>query len=205
MTDNIATIVRERVNDKDAGKIFTTRDFEDVHNDKIVIKTLSRMSLEGRIHRLARGLYVKPKMTKFGMLTPSLDDIANAIAKKEKVHIIPTGDTALNILGLSTQVPMKAYYLTDGSGRKYKIGNRAIVFKSVVPQNFQFNSRLMPLINVALKQLGEHNITDDIVKKIKDIVEKSEPKEKTLMLEDISLSPRWIKERMYTLLKDSEK
>ena len=204
MDKNIATQIRDRITVNEAGSIITTRDFDDIHNDKIVLKTLSRMSLEGKIDRIARSIYIIPKETKFGKLNPSLDDIANSIARKEKVHIIPTGDTALNILGISTQIPMKAIYLTDGAKKTYKIGNREIIFKHVAPKNFLFKSNLMALINVALKQLGEKNFNKDIEIKIKDYLATIESNNIDDMLEDLSLSPRWIKEILYNIIIKSK-
>ena len=205
MEKNIATVIRDRITEKEAGSIITTRDFDDIHNDKIVLKTLSRMSLEGKIDRIARSLYIIPKTTKFGKLNPSLDDIAHSIAKKQKIHIIPTGDTALNILGISTQIPMKAIYLTNGSKKQYKIGNREIIFKHVEPKNFLFKSSLIALINVALKQLGKENFNKEVDDKLKDHLATIDANDTQVVLDDISLSPGWIKEILFTILKERNK
>ncbi len=205
MEKNIATLIRSRITEKEAGSIITTRDFDDIYNDKIVLKTLSRMSLEGKIDRIARSIYIIPKTTKFGKLNPPLDDIAHSIAKSQKVHIIPTGDTALNILGISTQIPMKAIYLTDGSKKKYKIGNREILFKQVEPKNFLFKSSLIALINIALKQLGEKNFNKEVEAKIKEHIATIDPNDIGEVLEDISLSPRWIKEILFKILTKQNK
>ena len=82
--------------------------------------------------RISQGIYLYPMRNRFGILKPSIDDIAVAIAQKDKARIIPSGLTALNKLGLSTQVTMNdAVYLTDATAREIKIGNRTIVFKQL--------------------------------------------------------------------------
>lgn len=203
MTNSVATLVKNRVFEKGQGEILTIRDFDDIPENDIVRKTLSRLTQEGKIKRLANGIYIVPKVTAFGVLNPTLDDIAHSIAEKERVKIMPTGDTALNVLGLSTQVPMKAIYLTDGTRRIYHVGNRDILFKRVAPKNFQFKTRLMTLLNVALKQLGEQNVTNDTLSKISELLKKSNITERNSMIEDLNLSPRWIKELLLPLLNES--
>ena len=81
--------------------------------------------------RISQGIYLYPMRNRFGILKPSIDDIAVAIAQKDKARIIPSGLTALNKLGLSTQVTMNAVYLTDATAREIKIGNRTIVLKQL--------------------------------------------------------------------------
>lgn len=203
MTESIAALVKNRVFEKNQGEIITIRDFDDIPENDIVRKTLSRLAQEGKVKRLANGIYIVPQITAFGILTPPLDDIAHSIAAKERVQIMPTGDTALNVLGLSTQVPMKAIYLTDGTRRLYHVGNRDILFKRVAPKNFQFKTRLMTLLNVALKQLGEQNVTDETLFKVKELIKKSNLSERNAMIEDLNLSPRWIKELLLPLLNEN--
>ncbi|MDR2948340.1 MAG: DUF6088 family protein [Prevotella sp.] len=202
MNESIASIVKNRILEKSQGDIVTMRDFDDIQDNNIVRKTLSRLTFEGKINRLASGVYIIPKVTAFGVLMPSLDDIAHSIATKERINIMPTGDTALNILGLSTQVPMKAVYLTDGSRRIYHVGNRDILFKRVTPRNFQFKTRLMTLLNVALKTLGEQNITKETLNRIKEHIKNIDLNERISIIKDLNLSPRWIKELLYPLLKN---
>ena len=102
---------------------------------KTINKALERIALSGKIIRLAKGIYCKPKMDTefgFGIIYPSVDEVAKAIAQRDKCRIVPTGDMALNILGLSTQVPMNVVYLTDGTPRRIKIYNgRGILVKHV--------------------------------------------------------------------------
>lgn len=201
MGDSISQVIRERIKRIDDGELFTISDFEDINNDNLVTRTLSRLQNEGVIVRVATGIYMNPKKTQFGILYPTLDQIARKIAERDKAQIIPTGDTALNILGFSTQVPMNAVYITNGSKRKVKVGERNIIFKNAVQKNFQFKGKLLPLIIIALKELGESDITDEIKNKIVKIILESKAEDQTTMMHDLYLSPVWIKELLLPIIK----
>ena len=114
---------------------------------------------------------------------------------------MPTGGAALNILGFSTQVPMNAVYITNGAKRKVKVGERIIIFKNVVQKNFQFKGKLLPLIIIALKALGESHVTDEIKNKIAKLVSESNTEERTTMIHDLYLAPVWIKELLLPIIK----
>jgi len=122
MEDSISYIIREKIKQIECGKLFTINDFEDINNDHLVMRTLSRLQNEGTIIRVATGIYLNPLKTQFGILYPTIDQIAKKIAERDKAQIMPTGDTVLNILGFSTQVPMNAVYITNGAKRKVKVG-----------------------------------------------------------------------------------
>ena len=129
---------------------------------------------------------------------PDIEDIAKAIARRDRARIVPTGDYALNRLGLSTQVPMNIVYLTDGTARKIKIGNYTIVFKKVAPKNVAAIGEVSRLAIQALKTIGNQNITKNEVLHIQTILQS----EKTTHLEyDIRLVPVWIQEIMKLSLK----
>jgi len=201
MEDNISQKIRERVNHIEIGNLFTINDFEDINNDSLVTRTLSRLQNENSIIRVATGIYVNPKKTQFGILYPTIDQIAQKIAERDKAQIMPTGDTALNILGFSTQVPMNAVYITNGAKRKVKVGNRNIIFKNVVQKNFQFKGKLLPLIIIALKELGEKNVSEEIKNKITKLISDSNAEERKTMMFDLYLSPVWIKELLLPIIK----
>ena len=201
MEDNISKIIRDRISGIETGKLFTISDFEDLNNDNLVTRTLSRLQNEGIIVRVTTGIYINPKRTQFGILYPAIDQIAQKIAERDKAQIMPTGDTALNVLGLSTQVPMNAVYITNGAKRKVKVGGRNIIFKNVIQKNFQFKGKLMPLIIIALKELGEKNITEEIKNKITKLISESNAEERATMFHDLYLSPVWIKELLLPTIK----
>lgn len=176
------------------GSIFFAADFATIGEAKAVHKALERLTNDGKIIRLARGIYCYPKIDKvlgLGVLYPSFEEIAQYIAKRDKARIVPTGQYALNKLGLSTQVPMNIVYLTDGSPRKIVINNgRGIQFKHTAPKNLAFKNELAMFITFALKELTKERITEEHISRLKKLL-KNEPKEKVTA--DFKLIPAWIR------------
>lgn len=182
------------IKDKGRGSIFFPSDFTSCGEVKAVGKSLERLTDKGDIIRLARGIYTYPKIDTvlgLGMLLPSIEQIAETIARRDKARIVPTGAYAMNRLGISTQVPMNFVYLTDGAPRKVNLGNgRSIQFKYTTPKNLSFTNPLAMLVTFALKEIGKEHVTDDIANQIKNVLQK-EQKEKVLA--DESLMPAWIR------------
>ena len=129
MSNVLTKQIRERIELQGENTLYMVRDFADLNNDGLVTRALSRLEKEGMLVRISQGIYLYPMRNRFGILKLSIDDIAVAIAQKDKARIIPSGLTALNKIALSTQVTMNAVYLTDATAREIKIGNRTIVFK----------------------------------------------------------------------------
>lgn len=186
--------IRNTIESNGSNKLYMVQDFAYLNNDGLVTRTLSRLEKEGVLIRLSQGIYLYPSRNKFGILRPSIEEIAYAVAEKDKARIIPSGLTALNKLGLSTQVTMNAVYLTDATARELTIGNRKIIFKRSVPRNFAYKTDLFPLIVAAMKELGKDNVTDEQVAIIKQAIEKyGSPDE---IKYDYSIAPQWIKQRL---------
>ena len=175
------------------GAIFFANDMVQYGQRQSVLKALERMAAAGTILRVARGIYCYPKFDKelgLGILYPSLDEIAQAVAKRDKARIAPTGVYALNVLGLSTQVQMNVVYLTDGTARRLKVGNgKGILFKHTAPKNLAFKSMTAMYITSALKELGQSGVTQEHKAKIKEILQEEE---KENVLSDAALIPSWI-------------
>ena len=131
MSNVLTKQIRERIELQGENTLYMVRDFADLNNDGLVTRALSRLEKEGMLVRISQGIYLYPMRNRFGILKPSIDDIAVAIAQKDKAGIIPSGLTALNKLALSSQVTMNAVYLTDATAREIKIGNRTIVLKQL--------------------------------------------------------------------------
>jgi hypothetical protein len=201
MEDSISKRIRKRINKIEADNLFTASDFADLNNDSAVTRTLSRLQNESAIVRVATGIYMIPKSTQFGIVYPTIDRIAKKIAERDKAQIMPTGNTALNILGLSTQVPMNAVYITNGAKRKVRICDRNIIFKNAVQKNFQFKGSLLSLIIIALKELGEKQVTEEIRSKITKLITESNANERETMMHDLYLAPVWIKELLLPIIK----
>lgn len=105
-----------------------------------------------------------------GTIYPDIDEVAREIAKRDKARIAPTGVLALYLLGLTTQVPLKTVYLTDGSQREIKIGTRTIKFKRTVPKSFAIKNELLHLIVQAFKEVGKDGVSNDFLNKIKPAI-----------------------------------
>lgn len=194
MSNVLTKQIRKRIESQGANTLYMVRDFADLNNDGLVTRALSRLEKEGMLVRLSQGIYLYPQRNRFGILKPSIEEIAAAIAEKDKARIIPSGLTALNKLGLSTQVTMNAVYLTDATAREIKIGNRTIVFKRSAPRNFAYKTDVFPLIVCALKEIGESHVTDDQLLLIKDAVNKCEDKD--AIRHDYNLAPGWIRKTL---------
>ena len=193
MAQSIENTILNSVRKCGRGTVFFPSDFSKAGEKSAVLKALERMTADGTIIRVARGIYCYPKIDKelgLGVLSPTYEEIAQAIAKRDKARIVPAGVYAMNRLGLFTQVPMNVVYLTDGTSRKVSInGSRGILFKHVSPRNLAFHNQLALLINSALRKMGQENVTDVDKNRIK-ILLKSEPKDN--VLQDIKLMPEWI-------------
>ncbi len=173
------------------GSVLFVDDFLDYGNPESVKKALLRLKEKEILVRLAHGIYLYPKVDKeLGILFPSTEDIAEAIARRDKARIVSTGVQALNKLGLSTQVPMKVVYLTDGATRTVKVGKRTITFKNASPKNLMAKGEISGLIIQALKTMGQSKVNDEIIKKIQILLEKEKTEN---IMNDASLAPTWIK------------
>lgn len=172
------------------GSVLFVDDFLDFGSPESIKKALLRLKEKGLLVRLAHGIYLYPKTDKeLGILFPSTEEIAKAIARRDKSRIVPTGVQALNKLGLSTQIPMKVVFLTDGAARSIKVGKRTITFKKTSPKNLLPKGEISSLAIQALKTIGQNKVNDDTLKKLKSSLEK-EMKEN--ILHDAKLAPAWI-------------
>lgn len=192
------TSIEERIwtaiKKKGRASIFFPSDFTSYGEVKAVGKSLERLTEKGNIVRLARGIYTYPEIDTvlgLGVLMPSIEQIAETIARRDKTRIVPTGIYAMNKLGISTQVPMNVVYLTDGAPRKVSLGNgRSIQFKYTTPKNLSFTNPLAMLVTFALKEIGKDNVTDDIARQITSVLRKEQ---KENVLADEALMPAWIR------------
>lgn len=181
------------------GTILFVDDFLDFGNSESIKKALFRLNEKGLLIRLAHGIYLYPKKDKeLGVLYPSAEEIAIAIAKRDKARIIPTGVQALNRLGLSTQIPLKVVFLTDGAARTIKIGKRTITFKKTSPKNLMAKGEISGLVIQALKSIGRNKIGDDVLIKLPSILKKEK---KNNILHDAKLAPAWINKILMSTAK----
>jgi Family of unknown function (DUF6088) len=191
--------IEKRIKTSKKGSIVFPADFAGMGGAEVVKKVLLRLEKQGVLMRLAFGIYLYPKQSKLlGTVTPSIEEIANAIAKRDKARIIPTGIYALNRLGLSAQVPLNTVYLTDGAARKIKIGRGSILLKKTTPKNLAAIGPISSLVIQALKTIGSNNVEPHEEKRIIDILKKEK---KENIAYDIGMAPEWIGKIMRNALK----
>jgi len=196
----IVVVIRQKIDDAKQGTLFFNNCFPE-YDDEYVGKVLSDFARQKIIYRLSRGIYLKTVKTRFGIVYPTTTAIAKAIAERDNAEILPTGSTALNMLGLSTQITMNPVFITSGSARKVKCGNKTITFKRGVPKNFAIKGEKTRLLVQAMKAIGENNITGDDIRGISVILNKFPEKE--TMAHDLTVMPSWIKKVILNITKSN--
>ena len=199
-----ANIIKTRIMNSPDGSVFTTVDFADVIENSRVGVILSRLEEDGVIRRVMRGIYDKPVYNDFlkEYIAPSPSLVAEALARNFGWTIVPCGDTALNILGLSTQVPAAWSYVSDGTYKEYTYDNTTIKFKRTTNKEISKLSYKTALIVQALKALGKDNIDDTIINKLKnDLTDE----EKATALLEAKAATSWIYEYIKQICKGDEK
>lgn len=202
MEFSIENRVLEKIKKAKRGTLLFGQNFVSEGSNDAVRKSLERLVKKGEIERVATGIYTRPEIDPIvGKVPPSIDSIVKAIAKRDKARVVPTGVTALNKLGLSTQVPMKFVYLTDGSSRNIQIDGRSILFKRTSPKNVATIGEISTLVIQALRVIGKEKVSQEEIEKIQTLLQH----EKKAHLEhDIRLAPEWIKEIMKPTLQFSK-
>ena len=187
---NIDSKVVSRIYGHGRGWVFTPNHFKDLGSRDAVASALKRHKQSGLIRQLARGVYDYPKIDpELGLLEPSIDDIAQALAGRDATRLQPSGAYAANLLGLSTQVPTKIVYLTDGRSRMVQIGKRQITLKQTTPRNMATAGRISGLVIQALRHLGSRHVDAAIIEAVKKRLSASDRKR---LLADIRHAPAWI-------------
>lgn len=169
MQQTIENRVSYRIRGKGGGWAFSPRDFLDLGGRPTVDSALHRLAQRGDVRRVIRGIYDYPRFSQLlgQQLSPDMDQVARAIARKFGWRIQPSGATALNLIGISTQVPARAIYLSDGPDRSYKVGRIILTFEHTALKEAGFKLKESGLIVQALKSLGPDQITPEITSKIR--------------------------------------
>ena len=186
-------LIRDRINRSDIGTVYVAVDFVDISDKTSVNAYLARLVDEGLIRRVLRGVYDKPEYNDFleEYVAPSPDKVANALARNFGWTIVPCGDTALNLLGLSTQVPAEWVYVSDGTYKKYTYDNTTIEFKRTTNKEVSKLSYKTALTVQALKALGKEKIDDTVINRLTKLLTADEKK---TMLEEAKAATSWIYE-----------
>ena len=182
--------ILRRIRGKPKGWVFTANDFWDYGSDASIRRALKNSCDRGRIRRIARGMYDNPRThSKLGILEPTPEQIVAAIKTKQHTRTQPTGAYAANLLGLSTQVPGKVVFLTDGPEKQLKVGNRTIQLKNRSTRTMAGAGQITGLFIQALKHIGQKRFASQHFKVLSQRLT-SEQKKK--LKRDIKLAPAWI-------------
>ena len=162
--------ILSRIYGNGRGWAFSQADFADLGARSTVDSELHRIEKTGRIRRVLRGVYDYPRYSELlkKTLSPDMDEVAHALSRKFSWRIQPDGATAQNVLGISTQVPARIVYLSDGPNRSYKVGNTSLSFEHRALKEAGFKLRESQLLVQALKSLGEERITPSLIATLRE-------------------------------------
>jgi hypothetical protein len=201
MDTSIPDKIVDRLRRQGRGKVFTPKDFLDIGSRDAVDQALSRLAKAETVQRLGRGLYCYPKINKrLGIaIPPDVDEIADALARQTGSRIAPSGATAANRLGLSTQVPARPVYLTDGRSRQVRVGNFVVVVKHVAPKELPVGNRTSATVLQALRHLGKDAVDSTVVSQIRKALS---PRNRSQLLQDARYTTDWIADTVRRIAED---
>ncbi|MFZ2656069.1 MAG: DUF6088 family protein [Victivallales bacterium] len=201
---SIENKIYSRICGNGKGWTFSNKDFSDLGTAGAIDIALHRLIKSGKILRACRGIYYYPKYSELLKITlgPDIDEVAHAIARRSGWRILADGNTALNLLGLSTQVPTRWFYLSDGAQRhiRYKIGNSTLEFMNAPLKEASVKNHTGSLVVQALKTLGQERMTDALIRKLSTRIP---PAEKKRILKDIRYVSGWIRETILKACKEN--
>jgi len=202
MIQPITTRVQSKISSLSSGVVFASNSFRFVDaNQNSVDKELSKLNADGVIKRFRKGIYYKPqKSSLFGDVLPNPSAVAQAIAKLNHANIVPDGSMALNMLGLSDQVPMKYIYLNDKLHKSEFVGNTEIVFKRINAKKLTTSNNRVGLVLSAIDYLGKDAFND------KNLVNDFASKLKISDAKDLDMAsryyPLWVKTRVSEIINE---
>jgi predicted transcriptional regulator of viral defense system len=194
---SFASMMEMRISAAPEGSAFIVSDFTDIMDYETAKKNIARMEKNSILRRVIRGVYDKPRYSTLlqEYSAPNPNEIANALARNYSWTIAPTGNTALNLLGLSTQVPANWSYISSGPYKKYEIGKVQIDFVHRADRELSGMSSKTQLIIQAIKELGKERIGSDEIRKIRS---KLSDREKDIMMKESQQTTAWV----YSVIKD---
>jgi len=199
MTQAIVNKVKNRIYAHGRGWVFTPAHFTDLGSDTGVRTALSRLQQDGVIRRVAQGIYDYPRSHKvFGVLSPSVDEIAKAVAERNGARIQPAGAYAANLIGLSEQVPGRVLFLTDGPSSKVKVGKLDISFRKTTVRNMFGAGSKEALVIHALKFMKEKHINKTMLNSVRKFLLGTSRKE---FEKNTRYAPQWIRKLLFDLME----
>ena len=185
--------IRNRIEAAKSGSVFILSDFSDLAEPDAVRKAITRLEKDGTLIRVMRGVYYKPEYSEMlgENVAPSPDEVAHALARNYGWTIAPCGDTAMNLLGLSEQVPTQWVYVSDGAYREYSYENATLYFKRTAKKELSNMSPKSAMIVQALKICGKEGVTPDVISRLRHV---TTPEEREALLSETQYVTTWIYE-----------
>lgn len=193
MTQSTENRVISRIYGRGRGWAFSQKDFSHLGSRGAIDLALCRLARKGTIRRIIRGLYDYPKFSPLldRQLSPDIDQAARAIARKFGWRIQPGGAAALNLMGLSSQVPGRFLYLSDGPDRSYEIDRTRLQFRHTALKEASFKLPESSILVQGLRSLGQDNITADVIAGIRQWLD---PELRPKIMKDTGIATGWIYE-----------
>lgn len=196
--------IEERIKSYPFGTAFSASDFLDIADANSVSQALFRMEKDNSIRRIINGIYDKPAYSQliqeYGV--PSIGKIAEALARRFNWNIAPSGDTALNILHVSTQVPNAWEYVSDGPYRDYMIGNVPLKFKHIMPREINGYSPITAMVIQGIRAIGKGNMTQEQLDRFSSVIKEED---KDTLLKEAKTASVWIYREIKNICEDKVK
>ena len=198
---NLRESIERRLKMRGPGYAFTRKDLLDLGNSGTLGRVLARLVEDGTIRRIDRGLFDYPRINEKlgGLLSPDIDQVAQALARKFRWTIVPQGALAANRLGLSRQVPARYVYLSDGPTKQLRIGNRTIRFQHARPKNLRADSVLSATVIQALRHMGRDAVDENVTGPLRRTLA---VKDRKRLVKDTMYGTDWIHRVAKELVKD---
>lgn len=191
MANGYSKQIQEQIKAAAEGTIFISSDFADIADTETIRRNLNRLTQAGMLRRILKGVYEKPKYSKLldEYVAADPEAVANALARSYHWTIAPCGNTALNLLGLSTQVTAVWSYISDGPYKTYEWNSTKLEFKHRTNKEITGLSYMTSLVIQALKTLGRSNVTPEVIQMLS---EKLTDKDKQACLKEATESTDWV-------------
>ena len=170
MANGYSKQIQKQIKAAEDGTIFISSDFADIADTETVRRNLNRLTQAGMLRRILKGVYEKPKYSKLldEYVAADPEKVANALARNYHWTIAPCGNTALNLLGLSTQVTAVWSYISDGPYKTYEWNSTKLEFKHRTNKEITGLSYITSLVIQALKTLGRSNVTPEVIQMLSE-------------------------------------
>jgi hypothetical protein len=190
---SIAEQINQRIalaSKRNPGQVHTPFDFLDLGSPQSVGMALMRQVRHGNLRRLARGLYDVPRTHPLlGLLEPTADAIAQALARRNGASVQPAEAMAANLLSLSEQVPARAVYETDGPSHIVKVGALTVQLKNRPPRQVRGASAMSHLVFAALRSVGKAQVNPARIGHLRETLS---AQDRAQLLKDLPLAPAWM-------------